>query len=86
MMWLDFVVGRGTIRSSMLAEQFDMFLCDAASLVDGFPSFAGARFELFGFVLDFLVESFEDGKNLAFEVLVEFYVHVRCSLTLSIHV
>lgn len=61
MLWLDFVVGRRTIRCSMLAKQFDVFLCHAASLVDSLASFARARFELFGFVLDFLVKSFQDG-------------------------
>ena len=68
----------------MLAKQFDVFLCNTASLVDSLSSFASAGFELFSLALDFLVESFQDWEDLAFEVFVKFDVHVGCSLALSI--
>ena len=73
---VDFAAS-GVVAGRVLAEELNVLLGGVAGSGNGFGTFSRAAVELFGFVLDLVVQTREDGKDSAFDVLLRFEVG-RC--------
>lgn len=76
----------GIVRGSLLAEHLNVLLGCVAQLVNLLGARVGARVELLGLVLDFLVQALEDGQDGALEALFGLDVGVDHGLGVGAHV
>lgn len=83
MRMLNLVSGRRIERCHLLGQQLDMLLGDTTSLVDGLGTLGGTALHLLSLGLDFLMQTLENGKHGALEVLLGVQVHIHNSLSVG---
>jgi hypothetical protein len=70
----------GVVCCSVLTEKFNVLLCRAAGFVDSLATLSSPLGELLGLILNFGVETFEDGEDGAFEHFCGFVMLVGNAL------
>jgi hypothetical protein len=80
------VTSGGVERGRVLAEQLDLLLSGVTSLLDLLGSLLGTVGELLSLVLNFLVQTLEDGKDGALDALLGFDIGIDKGLGVGAHV